>query len=296
MAALLTASDDKPEYSITLDWLAFTFKEDTHEAATWISLYASDNASMAIAPTNGYRAAYRAKNGIVVQWNTDREEMGYHVVIAGSAIRHILGDYELDQTALVQTVIDAGGSITRLDLAKDVQGIAISLDKIYQAMERGEHSGTARKFAQIHSLNGGNTIYVGSRQSEKFIRIYDKASESGLQGQLWIRYELETKGMVARALANLLCKDGNFVGAFDEITRHMVDLQYIRDYRLFYPVESVPVGIPKQEKQSDREKWIESQVMPAVVKHYVEHPDSKAVALLRAMLDQIEASTGKVDE
>lgn len=276
--------------SITLDWLAFTFLEDTHEAGTWIRLYASDKTNVAIAARNGYREAYATKTGVVVQWNVDREEMGYHVVIAGSAIRNILERHDMDQKALVQTVIDAGGNITRLDLAKDLQGVAISLDKIYQALEHGEHSGTARKFAQIHSINGGNTVYVGSRKSEKFIRVYDKMAESHLQGGTWYRFELETKGMVARALAALLIEQETWASAFDTLARHMVDLQHIPDFQAFFTKGVVPVGIPKLEKQTDREAWIEKQVMPAVVKHFVEHPDSKAIALLRAMLDQIEAS------
>jgi phage replication initiation protein len=288
VAALLTAEDSKPEYSITLDWLAFTFKEDTHEAANWISLYASNRASMAIAPNNGYKQAYRAENGIVVQWNTDREEMGYHVVIAGSAIRYILSNYELDQKALIQTVIDAGGSITRLDIAKDVQGVNISIDEIYKALERGEHSGTARTFSQIHSLNGGNTIYVGSRQSEKFIRIYDKGAQQGAKQELWYRYELETKGMVARAVATLLCSNSNWNAAFTTIAIAMVNIPANRDYQAFFADKSAPIGIPKLEKKSDREKWIESQVTPAVAKHAIEFPDSIAVARLVALLALIK--------
>ena len=243
---------------------------------------------MAIAPTNGYREAYRTQNGIVVQWNTDREEMGYHVVIAGSSIRNVLCYYELDQTALIQTVVDAGGSITRLDLAKDVQGIAISLDQIYKSMERGEHTGTARSFSQIHSLGGGNTVYVGSRQSEKFIRIYDKGAQQGAEQVLWYRYELETKGMVARAVATLLCANTQWNAAFTTIATAMVNLRTNRDYQAFFADKETPNGIPKLEKKTDREAWIKTQVMPAVVKHFVEHRDSKAVALLRAMLDQID--------
>lgn len=282
--------------SITLDWLAFTFREDTHEAGEWIRLYASDKANVSVTARNGYRDAYQTKTGIVVQWNVDREEMGYHVVIAGSAIRNVLQYHELDQKTLVQTVIDAGGSITRLDLAKDLQGVSISLDAIYQALEQGAYSGTARKFAQIHSLDGGNTIYVGSRQSEKFIRIYNKAAQSKIPGALWFRFEIETKGMVARALSKILVESEVWSSAFDTVSKHMVDIQNLSDYQAFFAPGVVEIGIPKQEKQTDREAWIEVQVMPAVVKHFVEHPDSKAVALLRSMLDQIDRQNKGFDK
>jgi len=280
-------------FSITLDWLAFTFKEDSRHAGEWLSLYASNQGSIPIAPTNGYRTAYRSTEGIHVMWNLDRAEMGYHVIIAGSAIRNLLKRHDLDQQTLIQTILDSGGSITRLDLAKDATDVQINLDAIYMALEGGYSVGTARKFAQMHSKDGGNTIYVGSRQSEKFIRIYNKAAESNLPGVLWYRYELETKGMVARAVASILTSTTGWADCFATYTKHMVDIPQVADYQVFFGDETVTIGIPKIEKKSDREAWIEKQVMPAVVKHFVENPDSKAVALLRAMLDQIDGQNRK---
>ena len=276
--------------TITLDWLAFTFKEDTHEAGEWVRLYASDKTNVSVTARNGYRDAYQTKTGIVVQWNIDREEMGYHVVIAGSAIRHVLEHYELDQKALVQTVIDAGGSITRLDLAKDLQGVSVSLDSIYQALEQRAYSGTARKFAQIHSADGGNTVYIGSRQSEKFVRIYNKAAQVNLPGELWFRFEIETKGMVARSVAQAIVQSEAWSATFDTIAKHMVDIQDSEHYRKFFPGTLAEIGIPKLEKQTDREKWIQQQVIPAVVRHATENPQSAAVALLMEMLSFVKKS------
>lgn len=281
--------------SITLDWLAFTFREDTIEQQEFLHTYASSKGGLEITATNGYRTAYRSVQGVVVQWNADRPEMGYHVVLSGSAIRHVLEYNQLDQKALVQAVLHVNGSITRLDLAKDLTGKNISLDQVYKALERGEYSGSARKFSQIHSLNGGNTVYVGSRQSEKFIRIYNKAAESNLPGELWYRFELETKGMVARALASLLTGKASWQAEFDAIAQHMVDIPTCASYQAFFEGIDQPIGLPKIEKQTDRETWIEKQVIPAVVKHFIEHRESASVALLRAMLDQIDASAGMVD-
>lgn len=273
--------------TITLDWLAFTFKEDTHEAAAWLHTLASTKGASEAPATNGYRTAYRSEQGVVSMWNIDRPEMGYHVIIAGTTIRNVCEHYELDQKALLETVVNAGGSITRLDLAKDITNIECSLDKIYQACERGQNRGTARTFSQIHSLNGGNTIYVGSRQSEKFIRIYDKAAQMGQQHGHWKRYELETKGMVARSLADLLTKSKHWSDAFNSISRHMVDIPSCADYQAFFTEQFVDIGIPKIEKKSDREAWIEKQVMPAVIKHLTENPNSEAIALLERMLAMV---------
>jgi len=274
--------------SITLDWLAFTFKVDTHEAAAWIQLFASSEGSVDAAPTNGYRAAYTTQKGVCVMWNIDRPEMGYHVIISGSAIRNITEQSDVDQKALLESVCNAGGSITRLDLAKDLTGKSISLDGIYKKLELRKSIGTARSFSQIHSINGGNTVYVGSRSSEKFIRIYDKAAQIGADGTPWFRYELECKGMVARGLASYLIQNGNWGDGFDTIARGMVDLPGSVDYQAFFDGEKPEIGIPKLEKKSDREAWIESQVIPAVLKHYTDHRDSPAINRLRALLILID--------
>lgn len=287
MTALLTARA-AGNASITMDWLSFTFTEDTHEAAAWISLFAGAENAVDCAPSNGYRAAYCTPKNVLHMWNLDRPEMGHHVVISGSAIRNIVGSGDVDQQALLASVIDAGGKITRLDLAKDIEGEDISLDKIYQAVERGDALGSSRTFSQIHSMNGGNTIYVGSPQSQKLIRIYDKASQMHLSNCLWFRLELETKGMVARSVASALVQSRNWNAVWQEVVQHMVNLPGNVDWNKFFVATEVEIGIPKLEKKSDREKWIEKQVIPAVVKHYVENRKSGAIALLRAMLDNLD--------
>jgi len=274
--------------SITLDWLAFTFKEDSFDSGTWLHTFASNKGATSIAPTNGYRSAYRTKDRVDVMWNVDRPEMGYHVIVAGTAIRNLCEHMELDQKELVKRAVHAGASITRLDLAKDLTGHDISGVKIYQEMVYGKRTGTARNIANMGNNDNGYTLYVGSRQSEKFIRIYNKAAQQKLQGQIWWRFEIETKGMVARALAQALITGANWSSAFDTMAKHMVDCPDSEDYQSFFEPGVVPIGLPKLERISDREKWISAQVMPAVVKHYAENKDSPAVKLLRQMLDMID--------
>lgn len=57
-----------------------------------------------------------------------------------------------------------------------------------------------RKYSLIQDAFGGTTLYVGSRQSEEFGRVYDKGAELGLElplGSKW-RYEIELKGQKAK--------------------------------------------------------------------------------------------------
>jgi len=266
--------------TITLDWLAMTFKEQTREQETFCDLYAR-TPKVADAPArNGYSTATSDKNGVVCMWNVNREEMGYHVIFAGSALRNIFESGMVCQRGLVESALNAGGSITRLDIAKDATDVTCNLATVWRDIQAGHRQGNTRTFSTIESVEGFRTIYIGSRVSERFARIYDKAGQLNLEGEKWYRYELETKGMVARALATLLSQNEEWNGCFDKMALDMLAIDDNDSYQQFFTPGVVLIGIPQLEKRSDREKWIQEGVIAAVVEHYHEHPDSKAVRLL----------------
>lgn len=273
--------------TITLDWVSFTLKDKSHEAETWINIYASPETGVPCKPVQNYTDAYQASNGVLVCWHTHRAEMGTHIVIGGTALRNLWEHNEISQQQLLRDIADIGGRVSRLDLAKDLQDYEFDYNEVYEKAVKGDYSGTARTPERHQSGKTGDTIYIGSRKSDKFFRIYNKASEQGLQGQLWTRFELETKSMVARSLHALLANNENWTGAFDNIVRRMFNPEDCASYDAFFQQGIIPVGLPRLEKTSDRERWISSQVIPAVTKYFTENRNSEAVALLRKMLDFI---------
>jgi hypothetical protein len=110
----------------------------------------------------------------------------------------------------------------------------------------------------------------------------------GLVGEHWKRFEIECKGMVARAMASVLLETDNWGRVFDDFAQTMLSLPECRDYMAFFDGTKSDVGFPKIEKKSDREAWILKQVLPAVMEHYAEFPDSDAVQTLRRMIDLID--------
>lgn len=274
--------------SITIDWLAMTFKEFTRETQTFIYGYASAPTVVSASPRNGYRAATTDENGVQVMWNPDRSEMGHHVIFSGSALRHIFERHGISSEAILRAASHAGASFTRLDLAKDAQDVQINLDRTWLELNSRSTHGQARTFGRIQSEDGGYTIYVGSRQSERFLRLYDKAIESKLSDRLWFRLEIETKGMVARAVAASLRSSHNWSGVFDGIVLGMVGEPESIGLEDFFSDGDVAVSLPKIERHSDREKWIESQVIAAVAAHYIDNPTSEAVTRLIATLQLID--------
>lgn len=274
--------------TITLDWISVTFKEMSDGARLWLDTFASAETGLAIKPINGYRSGVQAKSGVCVFWNLDRPEMGYHYQFSGSALRCIWGDYGLDQRETIQRLYYFGGRFTRLDLAKDIQGKTIDYDTIYAQVDAGDYIGTARSPDQRKSPNGGNTVYIGSWKSDKFIRLYNKAAESKLEGPDWSRLELVMKSDYARSLAWNLVHNDNWSAVFDGVVIPTCSIPNNPDWMSFFPLGDIPIGLPKLEKKTDREAWIDSQVTPAVVKHFTENRESPAIRKLRMMLDYID--------
>lgn len=72
----------------------------------------------------------------------------------------------------------------------------------------------------------GDTIYVGSRKSPIYWRIYDKALEQNLDGVSWFRSEVELKKVTVDVLSNV---DAYFVGICDYsasvISKHVEHVQ-----------------------------------------------------------------------
>jgi Replication initiation factor len=274
--------------TITMDWLAINFKEYTYAAEQFMRTYASIAPTQNTTPRFGYSDATVDDNGSIVQWNPDRPDMGYHVIFSGSALRNIFSLTPIQPRPLLRACIDAGGNISRLDLAKDCTETPIDLSAIYQQIEQGVWRGPARKFSRVTSNDGGYTIYIGSRQSERYIRIYDKAAEQALADTNWKRLECETKGMLARSVGLALANTSDWARVFDNVVRGAIWLPRSPDWLSFFPVGIVPIGLPKETKETDREAWIAGQVIAAVAKHYIDNPNSEAVARLLATLQLID--------
>src|SRR6185369_3921714 len=132
------------------------------------------------------------------------------------------------------------------------------------------------------------TVYVGSRQSERFIRIYDKSAQMGETPNKWYRFEVETKGMVSRALANMLVVQRDWLSVFVGVSSAMVSIPGSPDLAAFYNAASASIGTPKIEKSSNTEAWIATQVIGAVSKWYIDNPSSEAIARLIATLQLID--------
>lgn len=187
------------------DGLSFTSKCDSKEDIIYL-LGLDDSLS--------WEVTYGAKGfkqrmyflGISIHYDTDREDINVWCEISGQGCRAFEQYGSGDYVAIFRWIMDEPSDrhITRLDVAYDDRDTnLIDLDKIWYALERGEYVSRSSYYRE-DSSSGARTIYLGSRHSEYFFRIYDKAKERGYfdDDMHWVRLELQLRRDYALSFIN----------------------------------------------------------------------------------------------
>jgi hypothetical protein len=139
----------------------------------------------------------------------------------------------------------------------------------------------------IENTRGGQTLYIGSRKSDQFGRVYDKGIESGLTvtpGLLW-RYEVEYKGQRAKQMSNklfiLACRRRK---THDVITSTVYNWFDERGAEPIFPPDpdsqAVVVQLTAVDATAERQlRWLRVQVSPTVDKLLTHHRRECVLAL-----------------
>jgi Replication initiation factor len=154
-------------------------------------------------------------------------------------------------------LVESDIKVTRCDLSCDVflYEKVIGIPRMIKDNYKGKYA------IKMIESNTGETLYVGSRQSESMIRIYDKSSEFGLdQGRVW-RWEVEFKGGLAPMVAREV-RDGGVARARELIfqeARHKDIPSPIIEGARGIKRERVSVSSPEMQLA-----WLAKQVAPTV--------------------------------
>jgi hypothetical protein len=128
--------------------------------------------------------------------------------------------------------------------------------------KKGDAAPTVRL---ISSFGKGDTLTIGARSSEVFIRLYDKTREMKLNAAPWLwRYEVELKGERAlQAMRLFTSRNGD-----NEVIHQVVDY-WCKDRLLGVPWSpTTPLSWPevgRPESDAERKlKWLETHVKSSV--------------------------------
>lgn len=136
----------------------------------------------------GYNYGFKTHTeGIECSVSSRLDEQGIMVRISGKALSEMN-----DARMWILHAIDRGWRTTRVDVAFDVYDGGIPVDVIASAYMSHAMEENKRKSTFIQGPKG-STLYIGSRMSEKMLRVYDKGLQQGTFLD-WVRVELEIKG------------------------------------------------------------------------------------------------------
>jgi phage replication initiation protein len=125
-----------------------------------------------------------------VFWSYANPRMGVHFSLPSSAI----GLLHQDVHSLLLRLERAGVKFTRVDFAFDDQQGGLSLERLAESVKARDLVTRFRRVEERKALMGrGDTLAFGSRSSESYIRVYDKAAQQHMVDFHWVRVELELK-------------------------------------------------------------------------------------------------------
>lgn len=120
--------------------------------------------------------------------------------------------------------------------------------------------GRRRKITTVDGA-GLDTVYIGSRQSDRFCRIYNKDSE-------WLRLEFEYKADRAIAAATAIFREGTEMGCYGLLHHELASLPQHPIIAAFrnHIVHYGPINPQLQRQESNTYKWFVRTIVPALVK------------------------------
>lgn len=249
-----------------LDYLAFTlpYKEKHIDDIPYARDFSDQYRS--VSPRKGYSRAIEFGIGARMDWHPEVPAQGCGFVYGGKALERCREQKITDQR-LVRDMLSVGAKFSRIDAAINTALPDVSAEALAEDFDDGNCETKAKKYTLLRGggENRGSTFYLGSRTSERMLRVYNKAAQLNL-GVSWWRIEEEIKGRHARAFA-----DGFADAGFPEnfIRGHIQEFANFPGRKWW--VETMLDGdrfeqlvLPRTE--TNTQKWLMQQVLPALRK------------------------------
>lgn len=217
--------------NIRLDWLEFTYGANSKDSNLFESFLADfpyidsilesrcvesncdKGAYFLEHARNGYKNALILTDGCSVMWSYGSPRMGVHVTIPSHGLSAMLPLLCCGLTSVCDCIcylLDNSCKITRLDVCFDDKDRRFLPYRFNDWMRNEQIRTRCRRWAYMESVSGA-TFTIGSRESGRFVRIYDKDGEQkAAEKTFGIRYEVELRANYAHALAKELTSDCSY--------------------------------------------------------------------------------------
>ena len=260
------------EVGFTVDWISASFNNyEGMKFAKKIGFNGWASDVEGVCP-RGYNMCRELETGALIAWHTENKQQGTLVVLSGSALRWYYGK-NVDWLQMLTWIKECGGRTSRVDLAVDIKNGGIQQKDLCKP-NRKPYKGKGRtpKWLPVGEPEEGWTWYVGSRSSDKFLRVYDKAKERGDYDTDYIRVELECKGEVAHAIGHAFPLQGTSECKAMACTliKGTADISHPA-WAIAMECEPMVLTMP-QGKRKDTLGWLVNVCAPALAKQIVLKP------------------------
>ena len=190
---------------VLYDWLTFTTK--IHDVTGIIDFLGLGDVSFkSFSGRYGYSDRLSFE-GINILYN-GRDDMGVCVEMSGSGCRswetYGNGNYDMIFSEIIQGIDSKEMNITRLDVAYDDFEGVLDLYYLMLAAQHGDYVSRLHDIEVIFSNHGCSVNHGNRKQSNVFIRIYDKKMERNRDDiDHWVRCEIKLKDVCARGFLKL---------------------------------------------------------------------------------------------
>jgi len=277
---------EKINTEISLGWLSCTVP---HDALRGFCELVEDNPVKLEVGFRGYEHSAMILGTGRIGWSTSRPEA--HIDLSAGALS-LIEDGDIGAIlAVIDWVFSVDGHFTRLDVSFDNRTGIVTVKEVEQALVSGDAVSYWRKWnnfngSQIGLPAGaeGETVYIGSKKSRAFLRVYNKALEQNLEDTHWTRFELQIKDELATGIASVLLaswKDNgekafaeqalSLLRGFIEFKDKESDINPTRraplDWwtKLTEGADKVRITRVKTERSIEKTRqWLESQIAPSL--------------------------------
>lgn len=199
-------------------------------------------------------------------WNDGEKSAGSYAVFTGEDLALLRARTKLSDQHVLPRLLWNAKTVTRLDFCVNIDAGAVGDTR--KEWDRGRAKTRVRKAWEPDVFAGGNgrTIYYGSEQSDKFLRVYDKARELKLAADVLLnRLELQTRHSVADRLSSAMLKHGITRAGKSAIRQH-IDFPKLKWYQdALSGVEDLELQLTPA-KQHKFMAWLNEQVLPGIAK------------------------------
>ena len=206
---LIKKIEDYKENVFLFDWLTIT--STMHDVPSVIDLLGMTPDMFTPADTGRYGYAQRTFcGGISIMSAGFSDTMGVCVEMSGQGCRDFETMGNGDYFNLFRLILENSNQmkITRLDVAYDIHDSSLDFDSLIKDTLDGNWVSYWNKWLYEIS-DEGQSVCFGSRQSEMYLRIYDKAAERGIPNMDWKRIEMVLKRDRAFQFVKVLCDNSS---------------------------------------------------------------------------------------